>query len=219
MPSPPLPTPTCRVFLGGPCSWVFRRTHSRLLGSSAGGQGWEGRGRVSGTWSLSLTPQSSQPTLETFQDLLHRHPDAFYLTRTAKALQAHWQLMKQYYLLEDQTGSPPGAGQGRGLQVMPPSPCGARRHSRQPKKPAVLGAEPSPGVITHLFLLGVSHLAVNSTCIFSMGDVPAVVHTTDPSLSFPPWLISPVSRSSCPHGALPASLSHLTSARLCRAQP
>lgn len=49
--------------------------------------------------------QTSQPTLETFQDLLHRHPDAFYLTRTAKALQAHWQLMKQYYLLEDQTGN------------------------------------------------------------------------------------------------------------------
>lgn len=49
--------------------------------------------------------QTSQPTLETFQDLLHRHPDAFYLARTAKALQAHWQLMKQYYLLEDQTGN------------------------------------------------------------------------------------------------------------------
>lgn len=43
--------------------------------------------------------------METFQDLLHRHPDAFYLARTAKALQAHWQLMKQYYLLEDQTGN------------------------------------------------------------------------------------------------------------------
>lgn len=50
--------------------------------------------------------QSSQPTLETFQDLLHTHPDAFYLARTAKALQAHWQLMKQYYLLEDQTVQP-----------------------------------------------------------------------------------------------------------------
>lgn len=52
--------------------------------------------------------QTSQPTLETFQDLLHRHPDAFYLARTAKALQVHWQLMKQYYLLEDQTGNTPG---------------------------------------------------------------------------------------------------------------
>ena len=55
--------------------------------------------------SILLVLQTSQPTLETFQDLLHRHPDAFYLARTAKALQAHWQLMKQYYLLEDQTGN------------------------------------------------------------------------------------------------------------------
>lgn len=55
--------------------------------------------------SIFLVLQTSQPTLETFQDLLHRHPDAFYLARTAKALQAHWQLMKQYYLLEDQTGN------------------------------------------------------------------------------------------------------------------
>lgn len=54
---------------------------------------------------MLLALQTSQPTLETFQDLLHRHPDAFYLARTAKALQAHWQLMKQYYLLEDQTGN------------------------------------------------------------------------------------------------------------------
>lgn len=55
---------------------------------------------------MLLALQTSQPTLETFQDLLHRHPDAFYLARTAKALQAHWQLMKQYYLLEDQTVQP-----------------------------------------------------------------------------------------------------------------
>lgn len=56
---------------------------------------------------MLLALQTSQPTLETFQDLLHRHPDAFYLARTAKSLQAHWQLMKQYYLLEDQTGNWP----------------------------------------------------------------------------------------------------------------
>ncbi|KAK2102202.1 Microspherule protein 1 [Saguinus oedipus] len=55
---------------------------------------------------LSKVGSTSQPTLETFQDLLHRHPDAFCLARTAKALQAHWQLMKQYYLLEDQTEPP-----------------------------------------------------------------------------------------------------------------
>ncbi|XP_061217730.1 microspherule protein 1 isoform X1 [Neopsephotus bourkii] len=39
-------------------------------------------------------------------DLLHKHPDVFYPSRTAKALQLHWQLMKQYYLLEDQTVQP-----------------------------------------------------------------------------------------------------------------
>ncbi|XP_043822032.1 microspherule protein 1 isoform X2 [Macrotis lagotis] len=55
---------------------------------------------------LSKVGSASQPSLETFQDLLHRHPDAFYLSRTAKALQSHWQLMKQYYLLEDQTVQP-----------------------------------------------------------------------------------------------------------------
>ncbi|KAB0399202.1 hypothetical protein E2I00_006260, partial [Balaenoptera physalus] len=59
---------------------------------------------------LSKVGSTSQPTLETFQDLLHRHPDAFYLARTAKALQAHWQLMKQYYLLEDQTEGEKVAG-------------------------------------------------------------------------------------------------------------
>ncbi|NIG57933.1 microspherule protein 1 isoform X1 [Pontoporia blainvillei] len=41
-------------------------------------------------------------------DLLHRHPNAFYLARTAKALQAQWQLMKPYYLLEDQTAAAQG---------------------------------------------------------------------------------------------------------------
>lgn len=67
--------------------------------------------------SLLLAPQTSQPTLETFQDLLHRHPDAFYLARTAKALQAHWQLMKQYYLLEDQTGNWAQGLAGGGVHV------------------------------------------------------------------------------------------------------
>lgn len=64
---------------------------------------------------LSKVGSTSQPTLETFQDLLHRHPDAFYLARTAKALQAHWQLMKQYYLLEDQTAAAQG---GPGAELL-----------------------------------------------------------------------------------------------------
>lgn len=55
---------------------------------------------------LCTISSSSQPTLETFQDLLNKHPEVFYLSRTAKSLQVHWQLMKQYYLLEDQTVQP-----------------------------------------------------------------------------------------------------------------
>lgn len=41
--------------------------------------------------------------LETFQKLLETNAQAFYPARTAKALMAHWQLMKQYHLLPDQT--------------------------------------------------------------------------------------------------------------------
>lgn len=55
---------------------------------------------------LSTISSSSQPTLETFQDLLNKHPEVFYMSRSAKSLQVHWQLMKQYYLLEDQTVQP-----------------------------------------------------------------------------------------------------------------
>ncbi|XP_071656083.1 microspherule protein 1 isoform X1 [Patagioenas fasciata] len=55
---------------------------------------------------LTKVGSSSQPTLDTFQELLHKHPDVFYPSRTAKALQLHWQLMKQYYLLDDQTVQP-----------------------------------------------------------------------------------------------------------------
>ncbi|CAH2224195.1 microspherule 1 [Pelobates cultripes] len=55
---------------------------------------------------LSTVSSTSQPTLETFQDLLSKHPEVFYVSRTAKYLQVHWQLMKQYYLLEDQTVQP-----------------------------------------------------------------------------------------------------------------
>ncbi|KAE8616287.1 hypothetical protein XENTR_v10008766 [Xenopus tropicalis] len=55
---------------------------------------------------LSTVSSASQPTLDTFQDLLNKHPEVFYMSRTAKSLQVHWQLMKQYYLLEDQTVQP-----------------------------------------------------------------------------------------------------------------
>ncbi|TFK02886.1 brain-specific angiogenesis inhibitor 1 [Platysternon megacephalum] len=55
---------------------------------------------------LSKVGSTSQPTLDTFQDLLQKHPEAFSPSRTAKALQLYWQLMKQYYLLDDQTVQP-----------------------------------------------------------------------------------------------------------------
>uniref|UniRef100_A0A8C3KJS0 Microspherule protein 1 n=1 Tax=Calidris pygmaea TaxID=425635 RepID=A0A8C3KJS0_9CHAR len=55
---------------------------------------------------LTKVGSTSQPTLDTFQELLHKHPDVFYPSRTPKALQLHWQLMKQYYLLDDQTVQP-----------------------------------------------------------------------------------------------------------------
>ncbi|XP_046747358.1 microspherule protein 1 [Diprion similis] len=52
---------------------------------------------------LGTVKSSSQPTLETFQELLEVNAQTFYPARTAKALMAHWQLMKQYHLLPDQT--------------------------------------------------------------------------------------------------------------------
>ncbi|XP_078287508.1 microspherule protein 1 isoform X3 [Rhinoraja longicauda] len=55
---------------------------------------------------LAKIGSTSQPTLDTFQELLNKHPNVFYQSRTAKSLQVHWQLMKQYYLLEDQTVQP-----------------------------------------------------------------------------------------------------------------
>lgn len=81
-------------------------------------------------------PQSSQPTLDTFQELLHKHPDVFYPSRTAKALQLHWQLMKQYYLLDDQTGERPGAPPARhrcrGPSPPPRCPCSAAAAQGRP---------------------------------------------------------------------------------------
>lgn len=46
---------------------------------------------------------NSNPTTETFQELLDKNSTVFYQARTAKALLAHWQLMKQYSLLPDQS--------------------------------------------------------------------------------------------------------------------
>ncbi|XP_012278596.1 microspherule protein 1 [Orussus abietinus] len=52
---------------------------------------------------LGTVKSTSAPTLETFQELLETSPQTFYPARTAKALLAHWQLMKQYHLLPDQS--------------------------------------------------------------------------------------------------------------------
>ena len=48
--------------------------------------------------------QNSQPKLEVFSELLSKQPSVFYPSRTPKSLMVHWQLLKQYYLLEDQSG-------------------------------------------------------------------------------------------------------------------
>ncbi|XP_015176506.1 PREDICTED: microspherule protein 1 [Polistes dominula] len=52
---------------------------------------------------LGTVKSTSQPTLEVFQELLEANAHTFFPHRTAKALLAHWQLMKQYHLLPDQT--------------------------------------------------------------------------------------------------------------------
>ncbi|KAJ8687172.1 hypothetical protein QAD02_022966 [Eretmocerus hayati] len=52
---------------------------------------------------LGTIKSTSLPTLEDFQKLLEANAQTFYPARTAKALMAHWQLMKQYHLLPDQT--------------------------------------------------------------------------------------------------------------------
>ncbi|XP_076640124.1 microspherule protein Rcd5 isoform X2 [Colletes latitarsis] len=52
---------------------------------------------------LGTIKSTSQPTLEVFQELFEANAHTFYSARTAKALLGHWQLMKQYHLLPDQT--------------------------------------------------------------------------------------------------------------------
>ena len=55
---------------------------------------------------LSKILTSNQPTLETFQDSLQNNALTFHKHRSAATLQKHWHLMKQYYLIEDQTPPP-----------------------------------------------------------------------------------------------------------------
>ncbi|XP_014670670.1 PREDICTED: microspherule protein 1-like [Priapulus caudatus] len=55
---------------------------------------------------LETIPSNSQPSSETFQELLNKNGTTFYPSRTYKALQTHWLLMKQYHLLPDQSVQP-----------------------------------------------------------------------------------------------------------------
>lgn len=52
---------------------------------------------------LGSIRSNDNPTIVTFQEILEKNSTVFYPARTAKALSNHWQLMKQYSLLPDQT--------------------------------------------------------------------------------------------------------------------
>lgn len=52
---------------------------------------------------LANLKSSDSPTTETFQELLTKNSTVFYHARTSKSLSIHWELMKQYFLLSDQT--------------------------------------------------------------------------------------------------------------------
>ncbi|CAG9840986.1 unnamed protein product [Diabrotica balteata] len=49
---------------------------------------------------------TTPPTVETFAELLSQHPSIFYTGRTAASLFRHWQSLKMYNLLPDQTLGP-----------------------------------------------------------------------------------------------------------------
>ncbi|XP_043648340.1 microspherule protein 1 [Drosophila teissieri] len=55
---------------------------------------------------LGTIKSSEQPKLEQFQELLDKNASVFYCARTAKSLQNHWLLLKQYSLLPDQSVKP-----------------------------------------------------------------------------------------------------------------
>ncbi|XP_059048161.1 microspherule protein 1 [Achroia grisella] len=61
---------------------------------------------------LGTLPSTSHPEPEKFQELLEQNPQVFYPSRTAKSLMGHWQLLKQYQLLPDQTVQPLPKNQG-----------------------------------------------------------------------------------------------------------
>ncbi|XP_056630716.1 microspherule protein 1 [Diorhabda sublineata] len=59
--------------------------------------------KILSTIKSNTTPP---PTIETFADLLSQHPSVFYTGRTAASLFRHWQSLKMYNLLPDQSIGP-----------------------------------------------------------------------------------------------------------------
>ena len=55
---------------------------------------------------LSKILPSSQPNLETFNDVIQNNATVFHRIRCAESLKKHWHLMKQYHLIEDQSVTP-----------------------------------------------------------------------------------------------------------------
>ncbi|XP_064646728.1 microspherule protein 1-like [Lineus longissimus] len=56
--------------------------------------------------AIGTIPSTSQPSTDTFQELMNKFPAAFHPYRMPKSLYNHWLLMKQYHLLPDQTVQP-----------------------------------------------------------------------------------------------------------------
>ncbi|RWS29049.1 microspherule protein 1-like isoform X2 [Leptotrombidium deliense] len=52
---------------------------------------------------LKKVAANSQPTLETFQELINENADVFLPYRSSKSLMSHWSLLKHYHLLYDQS--------------------------------------------------------------------------------------------------------------------
>ena len=52
---------------------------------------------------LKAIPSTSQPSVETFDELLTQNPEVFLPYRTGRCLLTHWTLIKHYHLLSDQT--------------------------------------------------------------------------------------------------------------------
>lgn len=92
---------------------LFSQSEEALLAkvssvsTSVGESSWCISNDIIFSFTLTVFPpeQTSQSKLETFQELLSKHPQVFHSARTPRSLLVHWQLLKQYYLLEDQTGT------------------------------------------------------------------------------------------------------------------